>query len=126
MPVTFKVTGSFQRTQTFLQNVSKLNIPAILQKYGQEGVVALRLHTPIDSGLAAESWGYEVEVENGVYRIVWTNSDVEGGFPVAIMLQYGYATGTGGYVQGRDYINPAMEPIFDKIANEVWRVVTSA
>lgn len=125
MPVTFQVTGSFQRTQAFLQNAAKLNIPAILQKYGQEGVAALQLHTPVDSGLAAESWDYVVESKGGTYTIVWTNSDVESGFPVAIMLQYGYGTGTGGYVQGRDYINPAMQPIFDKIANEVWRVVTS-
>ena len=125
MPVTFQVTGSFQRMQAFLQNAAKLNIPAILQKYGQEGVAALQLHTPVDSGLAAESWDYVVESKGGTYTIVWTNSDVESGFPVAIMLQYGYGTGTGGYVQGRDYINPAMQPIFDKIANEVWRVVTS-
>lgn len=125
MPVTFQVTGSFQRTMAFLQNAAKLNIPAILQRYGQEGVAALQLHTPVDSGLAAESWGYEVEAKGGTYTIVWTNNDVESGFPVAIMLQYGYGTGTGGYVHGRNYINPAMQPIFDKIANEVWRVVTS-
>jgi hypothetical protein len=126
MPITFKVTGSFQHTETFLRNVSKRNIPSILQKYAQKGVHALQTYTPEDSGLAAHSWDYLIEVQDGTYRIVWTNTDVENGFPVAIMLQYGYATGTGGYVQGRDYINPAMKPIFDEIADEVWRAVTSA
>lgn len=124
--ISFKVTGSTHRTEAALQKMSRLNIASILQKYGQQGVSALQLHTPVDTGLAENSWGYLIEQESGMCRIVWTNSDVENGFPVAIMLQYGYGTGTGGYVQGRDYINPAMKPIFDQIANEVWKVVTSA
>lgn len=124
--ISFRVTGSTQRTETFLRNVSRLNIASILHKHGQQGVIALQTHTPVDTGLAENSWGYIVEQEPGFCRIVWTNSDVENGFPVAIMLQYGYGTGTGGYVQGRDYINPAMKPIFDQIADEVWKAVTSA
>lgn len=120
------VTGSFKQLEQFCRNVSRMDIPAILRRYGQIGVTALATHTPAETGLAAASWGYEVLVEKGFYTISWTNSDVEGGFPVVVMLQFGYATGTGGYVHGRDFINPAMKPIFDKIADEVWRVVTSA
>lgn len=124
--ISFKVTGSTQHTEAFLRNISRLNISSILHNYGQKGVSALQLHTPVDSGLASDSWDYEVETKNGTYTITWINTDTEKGFPVAIMLQYGYGTGTGGYVQGRDYINPAMRPIFDQIANDVWRAVTSA
>lgn len=119
-------SGSFKKTEAFLKAMSKLDILGVLNSAGQEGVTALSLATPIESGLAAHSWAYEASRQGGVYTIVWMNSDVENGFPVAIMLQYGYGTGTGGYVQGRDYINPAMRPIFDKIANDVWKAVTSA
>jgi hypothetical protein len=90
------------------------------------GVNALASAVPKDSGLASDSWDYTVEHSRGSVSITWTNNDVENGFPVAIMLQYGYGTGTGGYVQGRDYINPAMKPIFDHIADQVWKAVTSA
>lgn len=124
--ISFEVSGSTKRLESFLANVSKLNILSILKAYGMHGVSALSTHTPMDSGLAAFSWDYEVTANNGVYTISWLNHDVENGFQVAIMLQYGYGTGTGGYVRGRDYINPAMKPIFDKIANDVWKVVTSS
>jgi hypothetical protein len=90
------------------------------------GVNALASAVPKDSGLAADSWNYKIERSGSSVKIIWTNNDVENGFPVAIMLQYGYGTGTGGYVQGRDYINPTMKPVFDNIADQVWRVVTSA
>jgi hypothetical protein len=90
------------------------------------GVNALASAVPKDSGLAADSWDYKVKKSRGSVSITWINNDIENGFPVAIMLQYGYGTGTGGYVQGRDYINPAMKPVFDDIANQVWRAVTSA
>jgi len=98
----------------------------VLHKYGQMGVDALSNATPIDSGLAAASWDYKVERSRGSYAISWSNSDVENGFPVVIMLQYGHGTRGGGWVQGRDFINPAIKPIFDKIADDVWKVVTSA
>lgn len=124
--ISFESSGSFKNTETFLKAVSKLDIMSKLSAYGQKGVIALSTATPIDSSRAAMSWGYEVSRKGNVYSIVWTNSDVENGFPVAIMLQYGYGTGTGGYVQGRDYINPAIKPIFDQIADEVWKAVTSA
>ncbi len=119
-------TGSFKNTLSFLKKMSRLDILGIMDSCGQEGVNALSRATPIDSGLAAQSWGFEVFSSGGFYRITWTNSDNEDGFPVAIMLQYGYGTGTGGYVHGQDYINPAVRPVFDKIANQVWKAVTSA
>lgn len=124
--ISFNVTGDSSRTQEFLQNVKRINILSIMESCGEEGVAALTSATPVDTGLAAGSWSYDVNANNGVYTIYWTNTDVENDFPVAIMLQYGYSTGTGGYVQGRDYINPAIKPIFDEIETKVWRAVTSA
>lgn len=124
--ISISSSGSFKKTESFLRAMSRLDVLALLHKHGQEGVTALSAATPVSSGRAASSWRYEVSRKGGGYRITWINSDVENGFPVAIMLQYGYGTGTGGYVQGRDYINPAMRPIFDRIATEVWKAVTSA
>ena len=124
--ISFESRGSFNKTESFLRAMVRLNIINILNKYGSEGVAALSRATPVNTGRAAGSWDYETSGKGGVYSIVWSNSNVENGFPVAIMLQYGYGTGTGGYVQGQDYINPAIRPIFDKIAAEVWRVVTAA
>lgn len=118
--------GSFKNTEAFLRKMQKFDIRSILEANAQAGVSALRNATPVDTRLAAESWGYRIEGGNGRWTIIWTNNDVESGFPVAIMLQYGYSTGTGGYVRGRDYINPAIKPIFDKIASDVWKAVTSA
>lgn len=118
--------GSFKKTQDYLRRLSRLNIRGILESQGRAGVAALAGATPMESGLAANSWDYTVTSSGGNHTITWTNNDVENGFPVAIMLQYGYATGTGGYVQGRDYINPAMRPIFDQIEERVRRAVTSA
>jgi len=106
--------------------MKKLDIRKIAELYAQQGVDALAAATPMDSGLAASSWGYDIQQSSSTVTIIWTNSNVESGFPVAIMLQYGYGTGTGGYVQGQDYINPAIQPIFDRIADGVWKVVTSA
>lgn len=119
-------SGSFAKTQKFLKAMQKLDISSILHKAGQEGVLALSNATPVNSGLVARSWYYEVSKTDKTYTISWRNSDIENGFPVAIMLQYGHGTGTGGYIQGIDYINPAIRPIFDRISNEVWKAVTSA
>lgn len=126
MPITYTVTGDFKSTEDFLQHVQSVNVLSILESCGEMGVVALSTATPHDTGLAAGSWGFDASAENGVYRLAWTNIDVESDFPVVIMLQYGYSTGTGGYVQGRDYINPAMAPVFAEIADRVWKAVTSA
>lgn len=124
--ISYEVTGSTKNLESFLNKVSKMSIPDVMRSCGQKGVNALASATPQETGRASHSWGYEISAGGGVYTITWTNSDVERGFPVAIMLQYGYATGTGGYVQGRDYINPAIKPIFDEIADKVWKVVTSS
>lgn len=122
--ISFNTSGDFNSTMKFLKNTSKLDILSILNSYGEEGVAALSSATPVVTGLAAGAWSYDVHVHKGVYSIAWTNTDIEHDFPVVIMLQYGYGTGTGGYVQGRDYINPVMKPIFDQIADKVWKAVT--
>jgi len=124
--ITFNITGDFRAMEDSLKKMSKIDILGILESCGEEGVAALSSATPTDTGLAAGTWGFDVRVSRGIYEINWTNTDIESDFPVAIMLQYGYGTGTGGYVQGRDYINPAIRPIFDQIATKVWKAVTSA
>ena len=123
--ITFRQKGDFSKTTRYFEKLKEASRIKILNKYGQKGVAALSSATPIDTGLVASSWYYEIEQGNGVARIIFGNSDVESGFPVAIMLQYGHGTGTGGYVEGRDYINPAIQPIFDKIVESAWREVTS-
>jgi hypothetical protein len=122
--ITITTTGSFKNTQDFLDHVGQLNIQSILASCGQMGVSALSAATPEETGRAAHSWSFEVSRSGGLYELAWTNSDIENGFPVVIMLQMGHGTGTGGYVQGRDFINPAIQPVFDKIANIVWKAVT--
>lgn len=119
-------SGSFNNLEKFLKAMNKLSIRDLAKMQAQRGVTALAAATPRESGLAANSWYYEIIQNGSSIRIVWKNSDIENGFAVAIALQYGYSTGTGGYVQGRDYINPAMRPVFDSIADEVWKAVTSA
>lgn len=119
-------SGSFKKTEAFLNKMSRGDIYSSIVSGAEAGVRALAQATPLESGLASDSWGYEIERSGRAVTIKWTNTDVENGFPVAIMLQLGYGTGTGGYVQGRDYINPAMKPIFDKISADVWKAVTSA
>jgi len=124
--VSFTSGGSFKNTEAFLNAMNKLDIASVLESAGQAGVAALQQNMPQRTGLAAHSWSYVVETSGKSSKITWLNYDIENGFPVAIMLQYGYGTGTGGYVQGRDYINPSMQPVFDAIAERVWRAVTSA
>lgn len=117
------VSGSWHETERFLREAPKTNIRHILESLGQKGVRALSSATPQESGLAARSWYYNVKRTASGWEIIWSNSDIENGFPVAIMLQYGHATGTGGWVQGTDYINPALKPIFDEIADRAWKAV---
>lgn len=122
--ITFRHKGDFSNLTRFLERAKRTNHASILDKYGREGVAALASATPVDSGTTANSWYYEITNSNGSTTISFCNSNVNKGVPIAIILQYGHGTGTGGWVQGRDYINPAIQPIFDKIANEAWREVT--
>jgi hypothetical protein len=119
-------SGAFDKTEAWLRKLQKLDVGAIAEAGAKRGVRALAQATPRDSSLAAASWGSSVKRTKDSTTITWTNSDIEGGFPVVIMLQYGHGTGTGGYVQGQDFINPAIKPIFDEIAQSVWKAVTSA
>lgn len=117
--------GDFSKTQKFLAKLARPNIIERLKAYGSMGVDALSAATPKDSGKTAGSWGYEVKQSGKTYSIVWTNTNVVNGVPIAVILQYGHGTGTGGYVKGRDYINPAIQPIMNRIAEDVWKVVSS-
>ena len=102
------------------------DVNKILEKYAKEGVSALAAATPVDSGTTANSWSYEIQTNGESATIYWTNTNINKGVSIALILQYGHGTGTGGYVQGRDYINPAIRPIFDKIAEEAWSEVVKA
>ena len=123
--IVIKQKGNFNNTEKFLKSASTIsnNIRRILEKYGREGVTALASATPIDSGLTAHSWDYEIQISKNSSTISWNNSHIVNGVPIAIILQFGHGTRNGGYVQGRDYINPAIRPIFDKISEEIWREV---
>ena len=118
--------GDFNNTFKFLNKMSKFQINKILEKYGRMGVNALASATPVDSGKTAESWGYEISVGKEGATIYWTNTNQNKGVYIAVILQYGHGTGTGGYVQGIDYINPAIRPVFDKIAEEAWLEVINS
>lgn len=123
--ITFSHKGDFSKLNKYLNQVRKaVRGESVFDVYGRRGVAALESATPRDSGLAANSWYYEIEKTANSVRIVFLNSDIENGFPVAIMLQYGHGTGNGGWVEGRDYINPAIQPIFDEIAEAAWKEVT--
>lgn len=124
--ITLEHKGDFRNTERFLKRMSKADFANVLRGAAQKGVQALAAATPVESGLTANSWGYEIKRSRSSFQIIWTNSHVESGFPVAIGLQYGHGTGTGGYVRGRDYINPAMQPIFEQILADIWTEVTTA
>lgn len=116
-------TGDFQKTLDWLKG-STDKVYDILNKYGQKGVEELERVTPKYTRLASSSWGYEIEGPPGSYKLVFHNYDIEGGYNVALLIQYGHGTGTGGYVQGRDFINPTLQPIFDDLAEELWKELT--
>lgn len=123
--ITFRHKGDFSKTEKFFNSLLKLDYLNVLERYGQAGVAALAAATPRDSGLTATSWDYEITHNWKEITIAFTNSNVSNGVNIAIILQYGHGTKGGGYVAGRDYINPAIQPIFDKMANEAWREVTN-
>lgn len=126
MPVRFVQHGDFGRTKSYFNKLMRLHNLGVLDKYGREGVVALANATPVDTGVTAASWTYKIKHSDFALAIEWHNdSTTKTGIPIVVLIQYGHGTRNGGYVQGRDFINPAMKPIFDKIADELWKEVTS-
>lgn len=123
--ISFRQKGDLSKATRFLQrtfeNANKLN----LDKYGKEGVAALSSATPTDTGKTASSWDYKIEKKKGSTKITFINTNIQNGVPIALIIQYGHGTRNGGYVAGRDYINPAIQPVFDKMAKEIWREVTN-
>ena len=122
--ISFRQKGDFSKLSRYLERAKEAAKVGILDKYGREGVAALVSATPTDSGKTAVSWEYEIVRQNGSVSIVFKNTNVNKGVNIAVILQYGHGTGTGGWVQGRDYINPAIQPIFDRIADDAWKEVS--
>lgn len=122
--ISFRQKGDFSKLDRYLERVRETIRHIDLDKYGRAGVAALSSATPVDSGLTANSWYYKIENSNGRLSITFYNSNIQNGVPIAIILQYGHGTGTGGWVEGRDYINPAAQPIFDQIVKDAWEEVT--
>lgn len=121
-----KSKGSFGNMDRFLKAIKENDIYDALESYARQGVAALESATPRATGVTANSWDYRVDYDKGVATVAWTNSNIVAGTPLVILLQYGHGTGTGGYVEGRDFINPSLAPVFDKLADDVWKAVTSA
>jgi hypothetical protein len=119
-----KHKGDFSKTFKYLGKLKDTINPKNLDEYGRKGVAALESATPVDTGVTARSWYYEITNEKGSVTISFHNSNIQNGVPIAVILQYGHGTRTGGWVEGRDYINPAIQPIFDEIADNAWKEVT--
>lgn len=124
--ITFRQKGDFSKVTRYFERIKEAVKLGRLDKYGREGVVALESATPVDSGKTAASWYYRIEHSNGSASVNFYNSNVNKDVLIAIILQYGHGTRNGGWVQGRDYINPAIQPLFDKFADDAWREVTNA
>ena len=124
--ITIRHKGNFEKTDKFLKRIKEREYAKILEKYAARGVEALRLYTPKDTGTTASSWTYEIKSTNNGMSIVWHNHNVNKGVNIALILQYGHGTRRGGYVSGRDYINPALRPIFDNLADDAWKEVTKS
>ena len=124
--IRLKSRGSYDKTEKFLKKLTSDDLRSIMEKYGREGVSALSADTPLDSGVTASSWSYEIVQDSNSISLVFNNSnETKTGIPIVILLQYGHGNGRGGYVQGRDFINPAIQPVFDKLADEAWKEVTT-
>lgn len=121
--ISFRQKGDFSKLTSFLERAKETVYLGDLNKYGRQGVAALASATPVDTGKTASSWSYKIENNNGSVSISFENSNIQDGVPIAIILQYGHGTRNGGWVEGRDYINPAIQPIFDQIVNEAWKEV---
>ena len=122
--IKFENKGDFSKTTNFLTNLKRSKLVKDLDKFGRKGVEVLKSVTPIDTGLTASSWYYEIIEEENTTKINFCNSNIQNGVPIAIILEYGHGTRNGGWVEGRDYINPAIQPIFDAIVNNAWKEVT--
>ena len=122
--IKFRHKGDFSKFSRYLERVKEAVRLGDLDKYGREGVAALASATPVDTGQTASSWYYTIVRRNGSVSIEYSNSNIQNGVPIAVILQYGHGTRNGGWVEGRDYINPAIQPVFDRIANDAWREVT--
>lgn len=122
--ISIRQRGNFKKTEKFLKKSFGRDYIGVLEKYGQQGVAALSAATPLDSGVTSTSWSYEIIQNKETISVIWKNSNVQKGVNIAIILQYGHGTRNGGYVQGRDYINPALKPIFEKMADAAWNEVT--
>jgi hypothetical protein len=124
----FSVTsvGSWDKTISYLEYLASGKMFDVLDRYGRIGVDRLASATPIETGLTAHSWGYQVEHKSYYSAISWFNTHTHNGINIAVILQYGHGTGTGGWVEGRDYINPAIQPLFDKMVEDIWREVRNA
>lgn len=124
--ISFRHKGDFSKTSRFLEKAKSAVRRGVLDKYGQQGVAALASATPVDTGKTAQSWDYKISITSGSVSITFHNTNIQNGVPIAIVLHYGHGTRNGGWVQGRDYINPAIQPIFDKMVNDVWKEVTKS
>jgi hypothetical protein len=126
MVITFSDKGDFSKTFNFLNSSKNINsrINNILNQYGSKGVELLSRNTPVDTGKTANSWSYRIEINKGKISLNWYNSNVINGVNIAVILQYGHGTQNGGYISGKDYINPVLRPLFNEITNELWREVT--
>ena len=122
--ITFRQKGNFSKLNRYFERVKEVVKVGDLDRFGREGVQALSSATPRDTGLTATSWEYSIERSSNRVSITFNNTNIQNGVPIAIILQYGHGTGTGGWVEGRDYINPAIQPIFDKMAEDAWKEVT--
>ena len=118
--ISYNVQGDLKKTDTFLRKLLKQDLTTLLHRYGKRGVDALAAATPVDTGKTAASWDYTVTESPGSATITWTNSNVNDGVPIALLIQYGHGTGTGGYVKGTDYINPAIQPVLNDLAESLW------
>lgn len=121
-----RVKGDFKKTERFLKRAQQLDLSSLLTQYAEEGVKALQSATPVVTGKTAASWNYEIVRKHNKISIFWTNSNVNEGVPIAVILEYGHGTGWGGYVQGRHYISPAIRPVFDTIADSLWKEVVNS
>lgn len=124
--ISFRHKGDFSKLTTFLERSKEFVKLSDLDRYGREGVKALSAATPVDTGLTANSWSYKITHKNGSVSISFHNSNIQNGVPIAIILQYGHGTNNGGWVEGRDYINPTIQPVFDEIVNKAWKEVTKS